>query len=96
MSFCLPMNDMTMVIKKFYFIGINHCLYLPKAKLTRKILDHSPGSYLYQPLTCGDGCMNGWVNFSERISTDIRNRVEHQRRNQTATSQWPVGFGFGV
>ena len=23
-------------------------------------------------------------------------RVEHQKQNQTATSQWPVGFGFGV
>ena len=23
-------------------------------------------------------------------------RVEHQKRNQTATSQWPVGFVFGV
>ena len=23
-------------------------------------------------------------------------RVEHQKQNQTATSQWPVGFVFGV
>ena len=23
-------------------------------------------------------------------------RVEHQKRNQTATFQWPVGFVFGV
>ena len=23
-------------------------------------------------------------------------RVEHQKRNQTATSQWPVEFVFGV
>ena len=23
-------------------------------------------------------------------------RVEHQKQNQTATSQWPVGFIFGV
>ena len=23
-------------------------------------------------------------------------RVEHQTQNQTATSQWPVGFVFGV
>ena len=23
-------------------------------------------------------------------------RVEHQKQNQTATSQWPAGFVFGV
>ena len=23
-------------------------------------------------------------------------RVEHQKQNQTATPQWPVGFVFGV
>ena len=25
MSFCLPMNDITMVMNKCYFIGINQC-----------------------------------------------------------------------
>ena len=30
------------------------------------------------------------------VPVSTRDRVEHQKRNQTATSQWPVGFVFGV
>ena len=36
MSFCLPMNDMTMVMNKCYVLSINQCLYLPKAELNTK------------------------------------------------------------
>ena len=32
----------------------------------------------------------------ENFLTDMSNRVEYQKRNQTATSQWPVGFVIGV
>ena len=30
------------------------------------------------------------------LLTDMRNRVEHQKRNQPAIEKWPFGFVFGV
>ena len=30
------------------------------------------------------------------MPVSAKGRVEHQKQNQTATSQWPVGFVFGV
>ena len=38
------------------------------------------------------------MDFSwfESVPVSAEGRVEHQKRNQTATSQWPVGFVFGV
>ena len=30
------------------------------------------------------------------VCVSAEGRVEHQKRNQTVTSQWPVGFVFGV
>ena len=30
------------------------------------------------------------------LSTDMSNRVEHQKRNQPAIEKWPFGFVFGV
>ena len=32
----------------------------------------------------------------EHFLTDMCNRVEHQKRNQTAIEKWPFGFVFGV
>ena len=33
---------------------------------------------------------------SESVHVSAEDRVEHQKRNQAATFQWPVGFDFGV
>ena len=32
----------------------------------------------------------------DHVPFSAEGRVEHQNQNQTATSQWPVGFVFGV
>ena len=38
------------------------------------------------------------INSSSFLSVTVfaEGRDEHQKQNQTATSQWPVGFVFGV
>ena len=38
----------------------------------------------------------GFSSWFESVPVSAEGRVEHQKRNQTATSQWPVGFVFGV
>ena len=37
-----------------------------------------------------------YSSWSSSVPVSAEGRVEHQKRNQTATSQWPVGFVFGV
>ena len=37
-----------------------------------------------------------YSSWFESVIVSAEGRVEHQKRNQTATSQWPVGFVFGV
>ena len=34
--------------------------------------------------------------WSESVHGSTEDQVEHQKRNQTVTSQWPVGFVLGV
>ena len=34
--------------------------------------------------------------FSQSVPLPAEGRVEHQKGNQTATSQWPIVFVFGV
>ena len=37
-----------------------------------------------------------YSSWFKSVIVSAEGRVEHQKRNQTATSQWPVGFVFGV
>ena len=37
-----------------------------------------------------------YFSWFESVPVFAEGRVEHQKRNQTATFQWPVGFVFGV
>ena len=37
-----------------------------------------------------------YSSWFESVIVFAEGRVEHQKRNQTATSQWPVGFVFVV
>ena len=37
-----------------------------------------------------------YSSWFESVIVYAEGRVEHQKRKQTATSQWPVGFVFGV
>ena len=38
--------------------------------------------------------VHGFQRQMGHFSIDMSNRVEHEKRNQTATSQWSVGFVF--
>ena len=44
-------------------------------------------------ITCSSSRSSCW---SSSIPVSAEGRVEHQKRNQAATSQWPVGLVFGV
>ena len=37
-----------------------------------------------------------YSSWFESVIVSAEGRLEHQKRNQTATSQWPVGFVYGV
>ena len=37
-----------------------------------------------------------YSSWFETVPVSAEGRVENQKQNQTATSQWPVGFVFGV
>ena len=37
-----------------------------------------------------------YSSWFESVIVSAEGRVEHQNRNQTATSKWLVGFVFGV
>ena len=37
-----------------------------------------------------------YSSWFESVIVSAEGRVEHQKRNQTATSQWPFSFVFGV
>ena len=40
--------------------------------------------------------LHGFPRQMEHFLTDMSNRLEHQKRNQTAIEKWPFGFVFDV
>ena len=78
-------------------------LYMGKVtRVHKKLVGYSVFLKLVRPLVFDPACAENRVHSLLRQMghlkrrTFLGNRVEHQKRNQTATSQWPVGFVFSV